>query len=75
MTGKFDIPLKTNNKDYTEGKISFTLPVFDNYGIIKIDHIARVGDHFEAAYTIAPKCANSLFIEPKITCSMRESHG
>jgi hypothetical protein len=55
MTGRLIIPLCWNDRDATAAVIDTSSIEGKAFNGIRIDHIARVGDHFEAAYTVVSK--------------------
>jgi hypothetical protein len=70
MKGQMIIPLKWSDTDATMAVINTDGIVGKTFNGIRIDHVARVGDHFEAAYTVvSEELAKRLMASPVITCS------
>ena len=70
--GKMVFPLKGDNSDYTQAKIKIAITEGVELNGIRIDHIARVGDHIEMAYTVTAKETERLLLAPqRITCSIQ----
>jgi len=82
MTGKLIIPLCWNDRDATAAVIDTSRVEGKVFNGIRLDHIARVGNHFEAAYTVVSKemaeriiGSNSQRITMSIASMAKESVG
>jgi len=75
MNGNMIFPLKGGNADYTKAKIDIAITPGMDFNGIRIDHIARVGDHFEVAYTVTSKEMEEILLAPqRITCSINTEY-
>ena len=71
MTGKMTIPLKGGDRDYSKATINFAGIEGVDFNGLRIDHIAKVGDHLEAAYTVTSKeLIEKLLATPRVECSL-----
>jgi hypothetical protein len=75
MNGTMTIPLKFSEKDYTKTVISTDGLIGENFDGFHVDHIARVREHFEMAYTVtSPELIKKLQSGQLVTCSIREDN-
>ena len=71
MTSKMTIPLKGAYADYTKARFDYSEFLGVDFNGLRIDHIAKVGDHLEAAYTVTSKeLIKKLLATPRVECSM-----
>jgi len=68
MNGKMIFPLKGVNEDCSKATINVAITVGTVFNGIRVDHIARVGDHFEMAYTVTDKETEKLLA--CLTCNL-----
>ena len=64
------IPLKEGDRDYSKATINFAGIEGVDFNGLRIDHIAKVGDHLEAAYTVTSReLAEMMRLPQRVACS------